>query len=108
LIPDAFMNDIQNRFDYHPPKDEYVKTQHEDVRAACKYVAEFFGDTLPEGREKALAMTKLEEAMFWANAAIARWEGNIAHKPDCAILTVEFPPGPHANKGPVVCDCGAQ
>jgi hypothetical protein len=27
------------------------------------------------------------------------------HKPDCAILTVEYPPGPHANKGPVVCDC---
>jgi hypothetical protein len=27
---------------------------------------------LPEGREKALAVTHLEEVMMWSNAAIAR------------------------------------
>ena len=26
----------------------------------------------PDGREKALAMTKLEEVMFWGNVALAR------------------------------------
>jgi hypothetical protein len=29
-------------------------------------------DTIPPGREQALFVTKLEEAMMWANAAIAR------------------------------------
>jgi hypothetical protein len=29
-------------------------------------------DLLPPGREKALVLTNLEQAMFWANAAIAR------------------------------------
>jgi hypothetical protein len=31
-------------------------------------------DLVPDGRERALALTKLEEAVFWANAAIARGE----------------------------------
>jgi hypothetical protein len=30
---------------------------------------------VPEGREKALALTNLEQVMFWANAAIAREGG---------------------------------
>jgi len=68
------MPDLDHRFAYHPPKDEFVRNQHEDVRAACQYVAQFFADTLPAGRERSLAITKLEEAMFWANAAIARYQ----------------------------------
>ena len=29
-------------------------------------------DNVPKGREQSLALTKLEEALFWANAGIAR------------------------------------
>lgn len=64
--------DIDNRFDYHPPKDSDTVALHEHVRGDLKVVAHVLDKLIPPGREKALALTKLEEAMFWANAAIAR------------------------------------
>jgi hypothetical protein len=63
--------DIEHRFAYHAPNAERVQT-HERIRAEIGYVAGFLEYKLPDGREKSLAITKLEEAMFWANAAIAR------------------------------------
>lgn len=64
--------DLANRFQYHPPLTEARKRAHERVRQYLLQMAQEFEDSLPDGREKALVMTKLEEAMFWANAAIAR------------------------------------
>ncbi|MBF6301186.1 hypothetical protein IU459_27110 [Nocardia amamiensis] len=64
-------DDIDNRFNYHPASGDKV-TAHEQTRAACRELAHRFDRELPPGREKALALTKLEETMFWANAAIAR------------------------------------
>lgn len=63
--------DLENRFNYHAP-DEVKKRAHERVRTYLLQMAQEFNISLPEGREKSLAITKLEEAMFWANAAIAR------------------------------------
>ncbi|WP_207760618.1 DUF7681 family protein [Mycolicibacterium sphagni] len=64
--------DIENRFSFHPASTSDVAAQHEKVRASCKALGHQLDADLPPGREKALALTKLEEAMFWANAAIAR------------------------------------
>lgn len=64
-------NDIENRFAYHKPDEEAVKL-HQSVRDQVKTLAHYWSGNLPAGREQALAITKLEEAMFWANAAIAR------------------------------------
>lgn len=64
--------DIANRFDYHQPKDAETMSAHESIRLGCRQLAEYINRLCPEGREKACAVTKVEEAMFWANAAIAR------------------------------------
>jgi pyridoxine 5'-phosphate synthase PdxJ len=63
--------DIANRFTYHPP-DDARRVQHEDIRQLLLEDAQYLNANLPEGREKSLAITKLEEVMFWSNAAIAR------------------------------------
>lgn len=64
--------DLENRFDYHPPRDDETRRNHEQVRAICLSAALDIDQLVPEGREKSLAVTKLEEAMMWANAGIAR------------------------------------
>ncbi len=69
--PEA-MADLRNRFNYHKPPNEKIVQAHEVMRAACFATAMRSVETVPEGREQALALTKLEEAMMWANAGIAR------------------------------------
>lgn len=66
--------DIYNRFSFHPANTEDKKKAHEDVRNEFVTLALKITDDvrIPDGREKALVVTKLEEAMFWANAAVAR------------------------------------
>lgn len=64
--------DIYHRFAYHPPTSQEKKDDHVAVRAKLSQAAHFINAAVPNGREKDLAITKLKEAMFWANAAIAR------------------------------------
>lgn len=62
---------VEKRFSHHAP-DEAAASLHTYIRAETKDLAYDFEVHLPESREKALALTKLEEALMWANAAIAR------------------------------------
>lgn len=64
--------DLENRFAFHPATTEKRRESHEHVREAALNLAKFLNDVVPEGREKSLAITHLEETMFWSNAAIAR------------------------------------
>ncbi|MFL5738050.1 MAG: hypothetical protein ACJ76P_12030 [Actinomycetota bacterium] len=64
--------ELEKRFNYHAP-DEAKGQRHESVRYQLLAAARYVVANTPEGREQSLAITHLEEAMFWANAAIARW-----------------------------------
>lgn len=65
-------DDLLSRFQHHPPQNEFTVEAHETVRSALLETAELLNKTIPDGREKSMAITKLEEAMMWANASIAR------------------------------------
>lgn len=64
--------DIDNRFAFHAATTQEKRDEHTSVRQQCRQLADFLNGVLPEGREKALAITHLEEVMMWSNAAIAR------------------------------------
>lgn len=68
--------ELYNRFEYHPPANENIAQAHSRIREDCKTLALKL-NTLPAGREQSLAITHLEEVMFWANAAIARSDDNV-------------------------------
>jgi hypothetical protein len=67
--------DLRHRFQFHPADADNTQAAHAEVRNICLDAAESINDLLPDGREKSLAITHLEEAMMWANAGIARADG---------------------------------
>lgn len=64
---------IENNFSYHAPK-EGQPAKYEDIRNKAKELAYLIDEAVPNSREKSLAMTNLEQSVFWANAGIARNE----------------------------------
>ena len=64
---------IEKNFTYHPPKDDQVN-RYQWLRDTGKEFAMLIDSACPDSREKSLALTKLEECVMWANAAIARNE----------------------------------
>jgi len=63
--------ELATRFTYHAPKPGQPQI-YEELRFEANALAVRIDRLVPEGREKALAFTKLEEAVFWANAGVAR------------------------------------
>ena len=67
--------EIARRFTYHPPKPELNQARrYEIIREHGKDFGLHLVDECPPSRERSLALTKLEEVVMWANAAIARNE----------------------------------
>jgi hypothetical protein len=66
--------EIDRRFTYYPPKPGQPE-RYKAIRDWARDFATAFEDhSVPDSREKSLALTALEECVMWANAAIARNE----------------------------------
>jgi hypothetical protein len=63
---------MDDRFKHHPPKGDATIDKHQAAREAADSFFNVIEAVATPSREKALAITKVEEAMFWLNADIAR------------------------------------
>ena len=89
--------ELQNRFGYHRATADSAP-KHAQVRELMLNTAAVLDALLPDGRDKATAMTKLQEAMHWSNSAIAM-ENDVdtetPHLPNQPLFPkVEFDPEP--------------
>ena len=65
--------DLAKNFTYHAPKPGQPE-RYEIIRNKAYELAAYVDGACPDSREKSIAFTKLEEAVMWANASIARNE----------------------------------
>lgn len=68
---------IANNFTYHAPLHNQPE-RYTSIRGDAASFAGMLSVFCPPSRELSLALTKLEEVVFWANAAIARNEKEAA------------------------------
>lgn len=64
---------IDTNFVYHSPIGDQP-ARYVELRDRAKQLAELILCRCPASRERSVALTELETAIFWANAAIARNE----------------------------------
>lgn len=65
---------LANNHKYHRPHADDQSVRYERIRAETGQLGIELLGMCPPSRELSVALTKLEEVMFWANAAIARNE----------------------------------
>jgi hypothetical protein len=67
------VSELENRFTYHAPTGDQFD-RYEQLRSYALHFAELVHAYTPDSRERSVALTKIDEAIMWANAAIARNE----------------------------------
>jgi hypothetical protein len=78
-------DELHRRLGYHPATEATIP-HYEESRARVLELACHWDETLPNGRELALALTALQEALMWANAAVA-----------CSLAPLQDPAGRQPN-----------
>lgn len=80
--------DIDQRFNYHLSDEDRVVTL-DYVRGQCAHIAHCLDEVLPPGREKSLALTKLEETLMWSNASISKTAPQPVGTVRSAVISVQ-------------------
>lgn len=70
--------DIANRFGTHAPTDG--GTAHRNLYAFFTNVANILASSIPESREKSIAIERLEEVSMWAHKALAQADPLVREK----------------------------
>lgn len=73
---ERYVQEIEVRFDLHPPKTPEIASRMDEVRSWYKALALRLS-ALPSSRERSLALTHLEESLYQAIASIARSKENL-------------------------------
>lgn len=66
------LNELDSKFSHHPSTSDVISQAHTKIRETFREATEVLDDLIVDSREKSVMITKLEEGMFWANAALAR------------------------------------
>lgn len=88
-VSERVSKQLQHTFTYYSPEGNQPQ-RYQRIRDEAGKLAHLIACSTPESREQSLALTKLEEAIFFANASIARnekWDGGTMLEP--LQLTVE-------------------
>ena len=64
---------LLNNFTYHRPVENQIERMKE-IRKMARALAGRLIESCPPSRERALALTNLEQSVMWANASIVRNE----------------------------------
>lgn len=76
-ITDEMQARVDNNYTHHPPTPDQIE-RYPLLREKAKELQMLILQLTPPSREQSVASTKLEEAVMWANAAIARNENGDA------------------------------
>ncbi|HET9942139.1 MAG TPA: hypothetical protein VFR05_02290 [Terriglobia bacterium] len=67
---------LDNIFTYHAPHGNQAE-RYVEIREKAKELAKLIQEKTPESREQSVALTNVQQAVMWANAAIAINENDI-------------------------------
>lgn len=94
-MTDKAREKIERCFTYHAPNGEHQVNIYNAIRNQAKAFAFYLVEVCQDSEELNLSLQKLSEAVFWANASIAR---NIVHGETCYECGIKIEKGLFCDK----------